>query len=136
IGTAMREVIEFTGGFSCDPGKLLYGGPMMGVSVYSVDSPVLKNTNAIVALAKDAILPEPSECIRCGKCADACPLSLTPFAIASAVKHKDAEALSELSVGLCMECGCCSYTCPAHRPLVSSNRLGKSILKNTAKGGK
>ena len=136
IGTPIGELIEFCGGFSREPRKILYGGPMMGVTVPDLSYPILKNTNAIVALAKDAILPEPSECIRCGKCADACPLSLTPFAIASAVKHKDAEALSELSVGLCMECGCCSYTCPAHRPLVSSNRLGKSILKNTAKGGK
>jgi electron transport complex protein RnfC len=110
---------------------------MMGITVPDLSYPILKNTNAITVLAEDAVLPEPTECIRCGKCADACPLSLTPYAIASAVKHKDAEALSELSVGLCMECGCCSYICPAHKPLVQQNRLGKSILKNAAsKGGK
>jgi electron transport complex protein RnfC len=110
---------------------------MMGLTVPDLSYPILKNPNAIVALAEDAALPEPTECIRCGKCADVCPLMLTPYAIASAVKHKDAEALSELSVGLCMECGCCSYTCPARRPLVHQNRLGKSILKNAvSKGGK
>ena len=110
---------------------------MMGLTVPDLSYPILKNTNAIIALAEDAVLPEPTDCIRCGKCADACPLMLTPYAIASAVKHKDAEALSELSVGLCMECGCCSYICPARKPLVQQNRLGKAILKNAAaKGGK
>lgn len=137
IGTPIGEVIEYCGGCSKEPRKVLYGGPMMGITVPDLSYPILKNTNAITVLAEDAVLPEPTECIRCGKCADACPLSLTPYAIASAVKHKDAEALSELSVGLCMECGCCSYICPAHKPLVQQNRLGKSILKNAAsKGGK
>ena len=135
IGTPMQVLYDFCGGFKAEPRKLLYGGPMMGVAVPSADYPIMKTTNAIVALAKDeALLPETTECIRCGKCASACPLRLTPYAIASAVEHKNTEALTALSVGLCMECGCCSFTCPAHRPLVQSNRLGKTILKT--KGGK
>ncbi len=135
IGTAMQEVYDFCGGFKREPRKLLYGGPMMGITVPDTSYPIMKTTNAIVALAEeDAILPEATECIRCGKCASACPLHLTPYAIASAVKHEDTAALAELSVGLCMECGCCSFTCPARRPLVQSNRLGKSILKS--KGGR
>ena len=135
IGTSMQEVYDFCGGFRCQPRKLLYGGPMMGVTVPDAGYPIMKTTNAIVALAEaDAVLPEATECIRCGKCASACPLHLTPYAIASAAKHEDTAALAELSVGLCMECGCCSFICPARRPLVQNNRLGKSILKN--KGGK
>ena len=139
IGTRMRDVFDFCGGFRSEPCKILYGGPMMGIAVPDATFPVMKTTNAIVALnERDAILPDPIPCIRCGKCANTCPLRLTPFAIGDAVKKKDAEALGKLKVTLCMECGCCSFICPAHRPLVQQNKLGKAILKAAAlpKGGK
>ena len=139
IGTKMQDVFDFCGGFQSEPGKILYGGPMMGIAVPDASFPVMKTTNAIVALnERDAILPDPTPCIRCGKCANTCPLRLTPFAIGDAVGKKDAGTLAKLKVMLCMECGCCSFICPAHRPLVQQNKLGKAILKAAAppKGGK
>ena len=139
IGTRMQDVFDFCGGFQSEPGKILYGGPMMGIAVPDAGFPVMKTTNAIVALnERDAILPDPTPCIRCGKCANTCPLHLTPFAIGEAVQKKDAGELAKLKVTLCMECGCCSFICPAHRPLVQQNKLGKAILKAATppKGGK
>ncbi len=139
IGTRMQDVFDFCGGFQSEPGKILYGGPMMGIAVPDAGFPVMKTTNAIVALnLRDAILPDPTPCIRCGKCANTCPLHLTPFAIGEAVARKDAGQLAKLKVTLCMECGCCSFICPAHRPLVQQNKLGKAILRSAAppKGGK
>ncbi len=138
IGTPMQEIFDFCGGFRREVKKVLYGGPMMGIAVPDTSYPIMKNTNAILAMGEDtAVIPEPTACIRCGKCASACPIKLTPYAIAGAVASKNVEALAELSVGLCMECGCCSYICPARRPLVTQNKLGKSILKNAqGKAGK
>ena len=139
IGTKMQDVFDFCGGFQSEPGKILYGGPMMGIAVPDASFPVMKTTNAIVALnERDAILPDPTPCIRCGKCANTCPLRLTPFAIGEAVNKKDADGLARLKVTLCMECGCCSFICPAHRPLVQQNKLGKAILRAATppKGGK
>lgn len=134
IGTALSDVFEFCGGFSEEPKKIIYGGPMMGISVPSADVPVLKNTNAILAFnAKDAILPEASACISCGSCANNCPFGINPPLIEKAVRNNDVEDLEKLGTNLCMECGCCSYVCPAKRPLVQNNKLAKGVLKEYLK---
>ena len=130
VGTPMIDVFNFCGGFKEEPKKVLYGGPMMGVSVPTLDSPVLKNTNAIIALnKKDAVLPEPTQCIKCGKCVDACPLNLMPLDFARALELKDYDLLEKRKVNICMECGCCSFVCPARRPLVENNKLAKAELR-------
>lgn len=127
IGTSLRDVFEFCGGFSSEPKKVLYGGPMMGIAVPNLDVPVLKNTNAILAFAEaDAGLPKPTACIKCGRCIAHCPLKLMPTEIETAFEKGDVSALAALKVNLCMECGCCSYICPAHRPLVQTNKLAKA----------
>ena len=129
IGMRMRDVFEACGGFKEEPGKVIYGGTMMGIAVPDLEQPILKNTNAILALTKkDAILPEPTACIRCGRCVAHCPANLMPLEIESAFKQKNVERLAELKVNLCMECGCCSFGCPAHRPLVQTNKLAKAKL--------
>ena len=129
IGMRIGDVFEACGGFCEEPKKVLYGGPMMGIAVPDLDQPVLKNTNAILALTeKDAVLPEPTACIRCGRCLRHCPLRLMPSQIESAYNAGNMEKLQELKVNLCMECGCCSYGCPAHRPLVQTNKLAKAKL--------
>ena len=104
IGTSLADVFEFCGGFSEEPEKILYGGPMMGISVPSPDSPVLKNTNAILAFGKaDATAPRTTACIHCGRCVNHCPLGLVPTEIEKAYKAKSGELLEKLQVNLCME---------------------------------
>ena len=130
IGTSISELIDFCGGFKCDPAKVLYGGPMMGITVPSLELPVLKNTNAIVALSeKEAAEPKVTACIRCGNCTNHCPFGINPAAIARAYNKGDTDALKKLRVDICMECGCCSYICPANRPLVQTNKLSKALLR-------
>ena len=130
IGTSMEDAFAFCGGFTTEPAKVVYGGPMMGVAVPSVSAPILKNTNAILALtAKEVKLPKQTACIRCGSCTNACPFGLNPAMIARAYQNRDAEGLKALSLAACMECGCCSFVCPATRPLVQTNKLGKVFLR-------
>ena len=129
IGASVRDVVEFTGGFKCEPKKIVLGGPMMGVSVPDTDQVVVKNTGAILCFdEKDAKIPEPTACIRCGRCIDACPMNLMPTEIERAYDRKDGEALAKLKVNLCMECGCCAFTCPARHRLVETNKLAKTVL--------
>ena len=130
IGTAMADVFDFCGGLSETPDKVVYGGPMMGITVPDTTAPILKNTNAILALTKkETKLPKTTACIRCGSCLNTCPFSLSPAQIARAYDKRDAVALDDLSVNACMECGCCSFVCPANRPLVQTNKLAKQFLK-------
>ena len=130
IGTSMSDVFDFCGGLTETPDKVVYGGPMMGIAVPDVSAPILKNTNAILALTKkETKLPKTTPCIRCGSCGNTCPFSLSPAEIARAYDKKDAVALDKLAVNACMECGCCSFVCPANRPLVQTNKLAKVFLK-------
>ncbi|MGM9522330.1 MAG: electron transport complex subunit RsxC [Oscillospiraceae bacterium] len=129
IGTPVSDLFNFCGGFKSEPKKVLYGGPMMGIAMPSMDYPVMKNTNAVLALdEREATLPEPTACIRCGTCIDSCPLKLMPTEIESAYEKRDVERLAKLKVNLCMECGCCSFACPAKRTLVQTNKLAKALL--------
>ena len=130
IGTKIKDVFAFCEGFKESPFKVMYGGPMMGIALPSLDLPITKRTNAILALnEKEARLPEASNCIRCGRCINHCPLHLDPPAFAKALELNNPEELVKLKINLCMECGVCSYVCPAKRPLVQNNRLAKAELK-------
>lgn len=132
IGTPVREVLEFVG-LKKPVRKLLYGGPMMGLSMMDPNLPVLKQNNAIVALAEEDVQEIPAgTCIRCGRCVDACPMRLLPTSITKAYKTKNVEELRRLSTMNCMECGCCTYSCPAHRPILQTIRMAKDVLR-TAK---
>lgn len=141
IGTPISEVFEFCGGFKVSPQKVLYGGPMMGVSVPDLGMPVMKTTNALIALSpEEAKKAKTTACIRCGACTNACPLGLSPAEIALAYGKKDTDRLKKLSVDTCMLCGCCAFSCPASRPLVQTNSLSKQLLreeraKEAAKNG-
>lgn len=137
IGVSLEELIEFCEGFDEEPEKVVVGGPMMGISVPSLDTPVTKTTNAVLALSEaQASFPKETACIRCGRCTNKCPIGLAPAAIANAYQQKDVERLEKLMVTACMECGSCAYLCPAHRPLVQTNKLAKMLLQEEkSKGG-
>ena len=130
IGTSLTDLFNFCGGLKADPDKIIYGGPMMGITVPSADFPVMKNTNAVLALSeRESKLPRTTACIKCGSCTNTCPFGLAPAAILFAYSKKDTERLEELNVNACMECGCCSFVCPANRPLVQTNKMAKILLR-------
>lgn len=135
VGTPIKDVVAFCGGYKAEPKKLIMGGPMMGVAITSDELPILKQNNAILAFdEREAALRQPTACIRCGRCVAACPMQLMPTKLEQAAERKDTEALQSLHVMTCMECGCCSFSCPAGRRLVQAIRLGKSYVKKA--GGK
>ena len=130
IGTSMEDVFAVCGGLTETPDRVVYGGPMMGVAVPDTSAPIMKNTNAILALTKrETKTPKTTACIRCGSCTNSCPFGLNPAAFARAYQARDAVSLDALSLMGCMECGCCSFVCPANRPLVQTNKLAKAFLK-------
>lgn len=130
IGAHYGDVIEFCGGYKAEPKMILMGGPMMGIAVPNDDYPVVKNNNAILAFAEeDTLLRDENPCIRCSRCVNACPVLLMPAAIDKAVLARDLDTLAELKVNLCIECGCCSYVCPAGRYLTLRNKMAKKMLR-------
>ena len=130
IGTPVRELFDYCGGFKDDVKKILFGGPMMGAAIPNLDVPVVKITNAVLAFSeKDAEPPEPSPCIKCGRCVFKCPTGLMPCNIENAFELKKPELLKKYKVNMCLECACCAYTCPAKRPLVQVLTLSKAMLR-------
>ena len=132
IGTPIKYLLDACGGLKSEGGKLIYGGPMMGKCAKSPENPILKATNAITALAEEESTAA-SPCIHCGRCVANCPLSLNPTVFDKAMQLEDDEqkmaVLEKAKVQLCMECGCCSYVCPAHRPLVDTNKKAKAFVR-------
>ncbi|MDD2495300.1 MAG: electron transport complex subunit RsxC [Tissierellia bacterium] len=129
LGTLFSDVIEQCGGFSEEPGKILNGGPMMGIAQFTTEVPVIKGTSGILVLnRKDANVPEPSNCIRCGKCVDACPVHLQPYLISRQAILKRFDDAEKTYAADCIECGSCSFICPAKRPLVETIRIAKKEI--------
>lgn len=134
VGTPIKEVFNLCKGFIANPDKILYGGPMMGITVPRTSLPILKQTNAIVALSeKEARFPKTVACIRCGNCTNHCPFGIYPALVADAYENRDADALKRLGINVCMHCGCCSFVCPSNRPLTQTNILAKQFLKESQK---
>ena len=129
IGTPLIDIIEQCGGFKGRPGKVLMGGPMMGLAQSQLEAPAIKGTSGLLVLEKaDVRLYEPSPCIRCARCVDVCPINLLPTTLAKfAEKNMWVEAESYHAMD-CIECGCCSFVCPAHIPLTQHIRIAKSHI--------
>ena len=133
IGTPLADVFAFAGGFTDEPRKVIMGGPMMGVAQHTLDTAVVKHTNALLAFgAEEGELPAASACIRCGRCVAACPMSLLPLELNRSALKNDTDSLNKLSVGACIECGSCSFVCPAKIHLVQAIRLGKTQVRLAA----
>ncbi|MBQ8259214.1 MAG: electron transport complex subunit RsxC [Clostridia bacterium] len=134
IGTSIRTLLNLTETDLEKVGKVVIGGPMNGNATVSVDSPIVKVSNCILAFDhKTATLAEPSACIRCGRCMEKCPVDIHVAGVEAAAAIKDEEkraaALIDTGVRQCVDCGCCSYVCPAHRPLLAVNQEAKWWLK-------
>lgn len=130
IGTPIKDIIEFCGGYSQEAGKIISGGPMMGQALTGDDIPVVKQNNAFLVFGKEkATLPDATACIRCARCVSACPMGLAPVEIALSLEVKDVEELKVLHTDLCMECGSCSFVCPAKRPVAQTMKEAKDFLR-------
>ncbi|MGI6299161.1 MAG: electron transport complex subunit RsxC [Saccharofermentanales bacterium] len=130
IGAVIKDVVEEAGGTMEEPAKVLMGGPMMGVAVDRPDTTIIKQNNAIIVFGKkEAAIPPETQCIHCARCVNACPMRLMPTNLDIMARNKDVEGLEQYHIMDCIECGCCSYVCPAKRYLVQSIRNGKSDLR-------
>jgi electron transport complex protein RnfC len=135
VGMILSDLLDQCGGLTEDAAKVLLGGPMMGPTTPHLDVPILKGTSGITVMT-DAEISKAREtaCIRCSRCVDHCPLKLVPTRIAHAIKARDLDMAQEYDLMVCIECGCCSYVCPSHIPLVQYLRSGKAMVR-LAQGG-
>ena len=127
IGTPIAELLAAAQTDTENMKRLITGGPMMGMSLYDPQLPLLKTTNAFLAFKSEPEHFVQTNCIRCGRCIEACPLGLMPCELEKAYHRRDREALNKLKVNLCMNCGSCTYVCPAKRPLAETNQLAKGF---------
>ena len=125
IGTPASELVAACGGVSCPDALIKAGGPMMGFPQTTLETPIMKGSNGIIAIDDD--VAEPQECIKCGRCVDVCPMELKPLYFAKLVG--DPAALKEKNIMDCMECRCCEYICSSKIPLVTLIKMGKNAVR-------
>lgn len=136
VGTTAQSLIEECGGFTEDPVKVVFGGPMMGFSVFDLDTPVTKGTSGIIALTKKEVKSaRTTSCLKCGRCVNGCPMGLVPSRLFKLIDHNMMDEAIEEGLLDCVECGSCGYNCPAHIYLVQQFRAGKSVVRRS-KGAK
>lgn len=128
IGMSYQDILEAAGGFSKNPEKIICGGPMMGFGMFDLNVPATKTSTALLAFLKDDVSKmEPGPCINCGRCVEVCPGRVIPSRLADYAEHFDEEAFVENHGMECCECGCCSYVCPAKRPLTQEIKSMRKI---------
>jgi electron transport complex protein RnfC len=137
IGTSVGDLIEFCGGVTKKSAKVIIGGPMMGIAIADLQTPIIKTTGAVTVLTKEQVGKKferrQTPCIHCGRCLDVCPERLVPTRIAHAVKNNLLEVAENYYISACTECGCCSYVCPANIELTGYIRTGKIFLARKKK---
>ncbi|MBI5681951.1 MAG: electron transport complex subunit RsxC [Deltaproteobacteria bacterium] len=136
IGTSFDEVVNQCGGIKGDGEKLvIMGGPMMGISQTNLEVPVIKGTSGITVLAGDLVRPaEYQPCIKCSRCVEVCPVNLMPYRLTDYARFNEPDKFRAWGGVSCIECGCCSWTCPSNRPLVQWLRVGKLRVREAEKG--
>jgi len=138
IGTPVGELIEFCGGLTKEAVRVILGGPMMGVAIADLTTPITKTTGAITVLTKAQVgsakfAGRQTPCIRCGRCLQVCPEHINPTKIAHAVKNNFLDLAESYYINACIECGCCSYVCPANIELAGYIKTGKILLARQKK---
>ena len=129
IGTPLSALIEAAGGMEDGVKQFLYGGPMMGMAISRTDIPVTKGCSGILCLGQEAMEPHESACIRCGRCMRACPMNLAPAKIDALMRADRYEAAAAIGAMNCIECGCCTFVCPAKRKIsTQSCRVVKRVV--------
>lgn len=134
FGMSHAELLEEAGGLKGDAEKLISGGPMMGMAMYDLNTPVTKTSSSILAMSKDEVAAcEPTNCIRCGRCATVCPSHLVPQMMAQAAERDDLEAFQNLNGMECYECGTCTYVCPAKRRLTQIFKQARRAVMDASR---
>jgi electron transport complex protein RnfC len=130
IGTSYRDLINFCGGLTDRPYKIIAGGPMMGAATWDIDAPVTKGTSALLVFSEKYgnIYKKAQLCIRCGRCAAGCPMHLMPSYLAAFSMAGNYEKCEQFDVMSCVECGACTYNCPGNVPIVQSIRAAKAAI--------
>mgnify|MGYP002516104394 FL=1 len=129
FGTPLSDVVALAGGVPEDTGKIIGGGPMMGRAMNNIDMPANKRVSGLLFLPEnESHRAEPENCIRCAKCVSACPMGLEPYLLAKQAEKQMWDDMEKHSIMDCIECGCCMFTCPSHRPLLDYVRMGKATV--------
>lgn len=134
IGTSVGDILDFCGGVKDEFVEIVCGGPMTGKSVFELTSPITKTTSGLLVFTKEEVNPgKESPCIRCSKCVDNCPANINPTDINAAILKDNVEICDELHADQCMECGICTFVCPAKRNLTASVKLAKREIRSRVK---
>ena len=138
IGTPVAKLIEFCGPVTQKSAKVVLGGPMMGIAIADLQTPITKTTGTITVLTRKQIgrakfTQRQTPCIRCGRCLEACPENINPTKIAHAVKSNALDIAKNYYINACIECGCCSYVCPANIEITGYIKTGKIFLARQQK---
>ena len=134
IGVPLSFIIDQAGGIPASAAKVISGGPMMGKAVSNLDACTVKGSSSVLFLSAEATRRRPqTNCIRCGRCADACPMGLEPFLLNRLYRIGDIPGLEANAAQDCIECGCCLYSCPAYIPLLDNIRQGKALALGAIK---
>ena len=133
-GTSYKELLEASGGFKTEPEKIISGGPMMGQALFNLEIPVTKTSSALTCMTKDEVaIHAPSASIRCGRCVSVCPSHVVPQMMMDAAERSDIERFTALNGMECCECGCCTYVCPAKRPLTQAFKEMRKVVAASRK---
>jgi electron transport complex protein RnfC len=129
MGSPMSMLIGAAGGMPENTGKIIGGGPMMGKALVNAEVPICKGSSGVLLMTEEeSVRGEEQNCIRCAKCVGACPMGLEPYLLAKLGEYGDWERAENEDIMTCIECGCCTFTCPSNRPLLDWVRLAKNTV--------